>query len=281
MLKVEYLEKIPKWWNERKYYDLVLSNDIDSFMTCEVLKQVKGWDINYFYTFDSMGLTDSVTSNEYIGVDISFNQEMKCFDNHVVMLNEHDYCNSKSINFNVADKISRINYFNKYCGSTLLMVWALYDLPLPESEEGKMILLAIDSTFKGFYSPYLNDKTSNKHYLDAMGFYELYEVLKRHKQTDFIKLIRKYNLSSNIEAKKGYLQTDIDLEELRKVFDLPFLLPEKKFYCLQEYENKTVSLNADCMDISKDDVSESIYSIALTKRNFLNYSVLKGDSVMN
>lgn len=275
MIKVEYLEKIPAWWKERRYYDLVLSNDIDSFMACEVLKQVKGWEINYFYTFNAMGLTDSVASDEYIGVDISFDQDIKCFDNHVVLLHQSDSFNSQSINFNVADKISRANYFNKYCGSTLLMVWALYDLPLPESEEGKMILLAIDSTYKGYYSPFSRDNEANKYYLcEVMGFHELYEVLKRHKLKDFQELNKKYKLAEKIILEDGFLKTNIDLEGLRKVFDLPFLLPKKRFHLMQEFENKGVFLGDD-LSISKDEICQDIFSIALTKKNYMNYSVRK------
>ncbi len=274
MINKEYLNKMPNWWNERGYYDLVLSDDIDSFMACEVLKQVKGWEINYFYRFDSMGLTENANGEEYIGVDIAFNNNTKCFDNHVVMLNENDYYNLQSINFNIADKINRSNYFNKYCGSTLLMVWSLYNLPLPETEEGKMILLAIDSTFKGFYSPYANDKNSNKHYLvEVMGFHELYEVLQRHQQKDFSAIIRKYNLNEKIEIKKGYLQTNIDLEGLREVFDLPFLLPKNRFYLKNRYKKEVATLPGSNLDICKDDICEDIFSVALTKKNFINYSV--------
>ncbi|WP_198006894.1 hypothetical protein [Desulforamulus reducens] len=41
-------------------------------------------------------------------------------------------------------------------------------------EEAKMILLCIDSTFKGFYSPYPMPKEANKKYLvDYMDFPEL------------------------------------------------------------------------------------------------------------
>jgi hypothetical protein len=183
-----------------------------------------------------MGISEP-SNSEYIGVDLSLTHG-KCFDNHVVMLNEHDDYNYKSINFNVADQISRENYFQKYCGSTLLMIWSLYDIPLPESEEGKMILLAIDSTFKGYYSPYANDKNSNKKYLvDVMGLGELYEVLKRHKQQDFIKIMQKYNLNGKIDVKNGYLNTDIDLPGLREVFDLPFLLPKNPFQLLYKFNN--------------------------------------------
>ncbi|AEY67843.1 hypothetical protein [Clostridium sp. BNL1100] len=275
MIKVDYINKFPEWWKERNYYDLILSNDIDSLFSCEILKQVKGWDIQYFYDFSNVYVTDEADiSKRPIGVDIAVNiKNFKCFDNHVVMLSTDDYCNEQSINFNVADKVSRSNYFQKYCGSTLLLVWALYDIPLPKSEEGKMILLAIDSTYKGFYSTFQNDKISNKHYLvEVMGFPELYEVLKRHTQQDFNKIIYKYNLHKNIEIWDKKLNTDIDLEGLRKEFDLPFFMPKTDFLICKELTNKAVSLPKCNLNISKQDISENIFSCALTRKDFFNYS---------
>lgn len=266
-------EIFPKWVSDKKYYDLILSNDLDSLFSCEILKQVKGWKPNYFnYNFSAMGLTEDADGNEKIGVDLSLCQG-KTFDNHVTMMNSEDDYNEQSANFNILDKISRENYFSKYCGSTLLMIWSLYDIPLPESEEAKMILLCIDSTFKGFNSPYPLPQQANRKYLvDYMEFPELYEVLQNHKQYEFGQLISKYNLNGKIDLKKGYLHTSIDLEGLKKLFDLPFLLPKKPFYKKEDYTNKTRPLPKGNYSMVKDDISENMYSVALTKRDFINYS---------
>jgi len=266
VLKVECLNKIPTWWKERNYYDLVLSNDIDSFMSCEVLQEIKGWKINYFYSFHQMSKTKDAHES-YIGVDIAL-RDGKCFDNHVVKLKANDSHNKESINLNIVDNINRSNYFQKYCGSTLLMIWSLYDIPLPKTEEGKMVLLAIDGTYKGYYSRYANDNRANKNYLvDVMGLYELYDVLEKHRQKDFIDLIEKYQLAGKIKLKDGYLQTNIDFESLREIIDLPFLLPKKQFYIKECYEVCTISIKTYGFKISKN-----VISLALTKRDFLNYS---------
>lgn len=273
MLNKEYVQKIPDWWRNDKYYDLVLSNDLDSLFSCEILKQVKGWQIQYFnHDFESMGVTDESNGEEPISVDLSITYG-KTYDNHVVLLTENDDFNPESINFNVVDRVSRKNYFQKYCGSTLLMIWSLYDLPLPESEEAKMILLAIDSTYKGFYSPYTNDNNSNKKYLlEVMGFQELYETLERHVQNDFSKVIYKYNLSAKIDVHKGHLYTDIDLESIREIFHFPFLLPENRFYKLYDFNNVAQRLPKYNYDLVKNDISQDMFSVALTKRDFINYS---------
>ncbi|WP_066639683.1 hypothetical protein [Desulfolucanica intricata] len=273
-MKKEIKEKFPKWVNDKKYYDLILSNDLDSLFSCQLLELVKGWKPEYFnYNFSAMGITENAKSNEIIGVDLSLCVG-KTFDNHVVLMNEYDWYNPESANFNIIDRISRENYFSKYCGSTLLMIWSLYDIPLPASEEAKMILLCIDSTFKGYYCGYPLPKAANKKYLiDYMEFPELYEVLQTHKQSDFTYLIRKYNLSGKIRLEKGYLHTDIDLEALREIFNLPFLLPENRFYKKEEYESNAMRLPKGNYRWGKDDISQEMYSVALTKRDFINYSI--------
>lgn len=273
-MKLSVKEKFPAWVNDTKYYDLIMSNDLDSLFSCELLKVVKGWKPNYFNSnFSSMGLTEDANGDEVIGVDLSLCHG-RTFDNHVVMMNSNDDYNYQSANFNIIDKISRENYFSKYCGSTLLIIWSLYNIPLPVTEEAKMILLCIDSTFKGFYSPYPLPREANKKYLvDYMEFPELYECLQRHKQYEFGNLISKYNLAGKIKPKNGILQTNIDLEPLREVFDLPFLLPKNRFYKKEEYESNVMSLPKNNYRWVKDDISEEMYSVALTKRDYINYSI--------
>ncbi|ABO50651.1 conserved hypothetical protein [Desulforamulus reducens MI-1] len=134
-MKSNIKEMFPVWVNDNKYYDLIMSNDLDSFFSCQLLETVKGWKPNYFNSdFKSMGITEYANSgSNVIGVDLSLCSG-KTFDNHVVMMNQDDDYNYDSCNFNIIDKISRENYFSKYCGSTLLTIWSLYNIPLPKSE---------------------------------------------------------------------------------------------------------------------------------------------------
>lgn len=273
-MKKEIKEVFPSWVNDNKYYDLVLSNDLDSLFSCQLLEMVKGWKVNYYnWNFKALGKTDYAYSDEKIGVDLSLIHG-KCFDNHVVMMNKNDTYNPESANFNIVDKISRENYFTKYCGSTLLQIWSLYDIPLPVTEEGKLILLTIDSTFKGFYSGWPQPRAANKKYLvDYMGFPELYEILQTHKQSDFTNLFRKYNLNGKIDMEDGIIHTDIDLEALREIFNLPFILPKNRFKKHEVYESNVMSLPKGNYSWIKNDVSEEMYSVALTGQNFINYSI--------
>lgn len=258
---------------DKTQYDLILSDDLDSLASCMVLKYIKDWDIQYFYRFDGMGKAKSAT-NEAVGVDIALCKG-KTFDNHVTKLHKDDAMNPESINLNCMADICRDNYFTKYCGSTLLTIWSLFDLPIPESDEGKMILLCIDSTYLGFYSGYPNDRNANKHYLcDVLGLDELYDFQKDHKQMEYKAINKKYNLDAKIKSSKGILSTDIDLDAVSKEIGIPLILPDKNFYWHKKFSNNKTPIYDNRKNTTKlKDIVENPFSVAVTGRDFFNYSV--------
>lgn len=269
-MKAEYKEKLPQWYMDTKKYDLILSDDIDSLASCMILSQVKDWNIEYFYTFNGMSKTRSATK-EPVGIDIAL-YKGKCFDNHVTMLHKDDYFNPESINLNVMDKINRNCYFDKFCGSTLITVWSLFGLPLPKSEVGKMILLSIDSTYKGYY--YNRFRKRNRHYLcDVLGFDELYEAEEKHKEWEFTKVLSTYNLKSKIGVHRGILSTDIKLDEVSMELDIPLILPKNTFYQCKVFDNIDLPLNYNTRSTTKlTDISVNIFSNAVTGADRLKYS---------
>lgn len=270
----EYLKQIPNWYtNEVTQFDLILSDDIDSLTSCAVISQAKNWDIEYFYNFNGMGTTKNGT-NEMVGVDIALCNG-KTFDNHVVMLHIDDEFNPESINPNILNKSRRSNYSTKYCGSTLLLVWSLFNRPLPKSEIGKMILLAIDSTYKGFYSGNSTFEKANKHYLcDMLGLDELYECQKRHKAIEFTDLIKKFNLNSKITSKKGILSTSLKLDEISEEIEIELQLPTDTFYKYSEYGNNKMDLNySSRYHLKVNDVIIEPFSLALIYNDTVKYSM--------
>lgn len=274
-MNIKYLEQIPKWYtSEVTQFDLILSDDIDSLSSCEVISQAKGWNIEYFYNFNGIGTTRNGT-NEKVGVDIALCKG-KTFDNHVVMLNRDDEFNPESINPNIINQLSRGNYTTKYSGSTLLLVWSLYNRPLPKSEEGKMILLAIDSTYKGFYNYNPTFRNANKYYLcDMLGLDELYECQQRHTQSEFEKVKRKYNLTSKIVADKGVLSTGLKLDEISEEIELDIQLPTDKFYKYELYETYEDILSPNTRhSMGIEDLSNIPFSLAVTYNDTVKYSCL-------
>jgi len=248
-------------------YDLILSNDIDSLYSCIIIEQTKGYKINYFYDFRNL-YQSKQTQNKYIGIDIDL-VEGYCISNHVTRLSEQDKHNPKALNLNNA--ITNDNYKEKYSGSTVLYLYRLLKLPLPDTEQGKMILLAIDASFKGFYNPDFH--AIHKHYLvDVLEFEELYYICQKYCIDDFISIIIKYNLNGKIWFNNGGLQTNIKLRELQEVLGLPFFMPRIKFTKIKEFECITRPITNEK---TKEEIDSKIFSLALTRKNYVNYSKLK------
>jgi len=248
-------------------YDLILSNDIDSLYSCILIKQVKGYEVNYFYDFKNL-YQSKQSQNEYIGVDIDLT-EGYCISNHVTRLSEQDKYNLKALNLNNA--ITNDNYKQKYSMSTALYLHSLLKIPLPKTEEGKIILLAIDAGYKGFYNSDFQEV--HKHYLvDILGFEELYNLCQKYSIDDFINIIIKYNLNGKIWFNNGGLQTNIKLKELQEVLKLPFFMPKIKFTKIKEFECITRPITNEK---TKDELDSNIFSLALTRKNYVNYSKLK------
>ena len=256
----------------KQKYDLILSNDIDSLYSCILIKQVKGYDINYFYDFRNL-YQSKQSQNEYIGVDIDL-MEGYCISNHVTRLSEQDTYNHKAYNLN--NDVTQDNYTKKYSGSTALYLHKLLNCPLPKTEEGKMILLAIDAGYKGFYNSDFQEV--HKHYLvDVLEFEELYYLCQKYSIDDFINIIIKYNLNGKIWFNNGGLQTNIKLKELQEVLGLPFFMPKNKFTIIKEFEYISRPITNEK---TKNEIDSNIFSLALTRKNYVNYSKLKMEELV-
>ena len=275
----EIKDLLPQWYNDE--HDLVLSNDIDSLASCAVLKKAKGWDIKYFYDFKNVyRIYKYESEKEKCWVDVAI-KEGHAFDNHVSKLTLLDDWNEEMINLNEVAWITNECYEDKYAGSTLLEVWSLYDLPLPKTEEGKMLLLAIDVSFKGFYTDKFHD--TQKHYLvNMLGFDELYDVIKRHNRGDFYDIIAKYGLNADIVCKNGHLKSNLRLKEIGKLLELDLELPEGMFEIIEELDvvEEDVEDYHNCLN----DVSLRIKTIAFTYKNKMRYSkvhVERSENIMD
>ena len=271
-MEQNYKNKLPKWYEEQDQ-ELILTDDIDSLLACAVVMRHRHANISAFYDFDAMYYTDlydwslnNDMHNELIGVDCGLTNG-KTYDNHVQQILYNNNINHDSINFNVVDNKYTMNYFSKYCGSTAIMLYSLFDEPLPITKEGKMILLAIDSSYKGYYSKYLESKLAHKKYfLDCMQFDELYRILNYCNEDDFKRIINKYNLSGKIWIENGKLNTDIKLKEISKQIGIELKLPTDEFVLHREYERKeTGTLTAGLYN--------KAFSVAVTNKNRAQYSI--------
>lgn len=271
-MNLDYLENIPQWFEEQTELDLVLSNDIDSLLSCALLKEVKGWNVKYFYDFERCYASKTLKNgiHERCWVDVAVLNGEKGFDNHVSMVTVWDEYNKQMINPNLIANITNEEYPEKYAGSTALMIWSIYNLPLPETEEGKMLLLCIDSSFKGHYSERFAE--ANQFYLcDMFGFGELYDVMERHSIDEFYGLIDKYKLNETITMKDGKLHTKLDLKTIGELLGVDIKLPGDSFLLWKEYEIRQARIDAGYID-SYSYIANNIFTLAFTFKNCVRYS---------
>ncbi|NNG66153.1 hypothetical protein [Caldanaerobacter subterraneus] len=252
----------PDWVNSNEYYDLCLSDDVDSLLSCIFLEKIKGYKINYFYDFTNIYSTDKAT-NKVIAVDVDLTKG-KCWGNHVVIEG-----NKESANLNRVLGISQENYTQKYAGSTLLTILSYYDVDISQlSEEAKMILLCVDSAYLGFYND--NFKEIHKKYIgDILQFPELIEIEERHTKEEFEGLQRKYRLKEKIKInKEGMLDTDIALTELEAVLGIPFKLPSIKFYLRKSFQTDLIT--QEYYNTIKNFVN--IFSLAMIRKDSIKFT---------
>lgn len=279
LMKEKYLSKVPEWYKSNEKFDLVLSDDLDSLATVAVVQSVHpNWNVEYFYDFDNIYVSPDVyfkenKSRTRVWCDVAFCRNEMAFDNHISRKDIDDHVNPRCINPNILADVSNYGYTNKYAGSTALLVWSLYNIPLPKTEEGKMILLCIDSTFKGFYSSKFKER--NRFFLcDVLDLPELYEVEKRHDIKEFNQLMNKYGLSQKIRynSETKQIETKLDVAKISEMLGIELSLPTSSYDHWRSFEQRTVNMSG-IPSIKKLD--KYLMTLAFTYQNVAKYSVLK------
>jgi hypothetical protein len=274
-----YKELLPKWFEEQTKHDLVLSDDLDSLLSCAILNKVKGWKVRYFYDFEhtyvSTKLKDEYKNglSDRVWVDVAILNGEKAFDNHVSMVSLEDDGNPNMINPNLFCYITNENYEDKYAGSTALMLWSLYGLPLPKTDKGKMLLLCIDSSYKGHYSDRFN-KANTFYVKDVLGFTELYDLMNRKTYDDFYELTWQYGLNNKLNYEDGKIHTRLDIDEIGELLGIELnVLEDDVFVLWKEYEICDEDIryyHRSCRDIST-----KAFTLAFTFKNKARYSKIK------
>lgn len=271
-MRDEYAQLLPDWCMREEEHDLILSDDIDSLASCAVLNMVKGWTIRYFYDFNTIYKEDTKRSNNSkCWVDIA-TYKGRAFDNHVSLLSDWDTWNDDMINLNLMCQVTNENYTDKYAGSTLLTVWSVYDLPLPKTEEGKMLLLCIDSAYKGFYSDRFHDV--QRHYLvDVMGLDGLYSVVQRHTKEEFEDLALQYGLHHKISIYNREFQTKLPLDRIGQALGVDLnILPKTAYFPCRRLEQIMTDVGNKEYN---DELDANIKTLAVVYKGKVKYSKIK------
>ena len=283
-MKANYRDLLLKgneWIDGSDEYGLILTDDIDSLLSCSILKQKKNWNVEQILlfkacsqNFDAYGETLNAT-HEAIGVDLALTNG-KCFDNHLTRFSPNgDKDNPQSINLNRIEGISRYRYKDKYNLSTVLLLWSLYDLPKEKlSDELMMLLIAIDGSFDGFYTQEQYIPIHEHWIRDVLELPEFLKCERRHTRADFEAIQDKYKLKEKIKIKKSNLYTDIDIEAINELLawetDIQIELPADKFYQKAVVRDNGSYISRDLSSIKK--ICENPFCSALTKKNYVCYS---------
>lgn len=293
-MKELYREKLLKgneWIDSTDEYGLILTDDLDSLLSCAILKYVKGWNIEQAYIFkankqivkskdaqlyDYLGTIKDAT-HESIGVDLALTAG-KCFDNHLTQFSYGEKINPESINLNRVQNIYRQNYSKKYNLSTVLLLWSLYDL-LKEglSDELMMLLIAIDGSYEGFYTDARWVGIHEFWIRDVLDLPEFLECERRHTYREFKAIREKYNIhkgDGKITLSHGLLVTDIDLEALNDTLgwetDIQVELLEDKFYKKAVFKDHIAKIEGYPSSVRT--ICDNPFSYALTGKWAVNYS---------
>ncbi|HJF32212.1 MAG TPA: hypothetical protein K8V56_10640 [Sporosarcina psychrophila] len=243
---------LPEWTTTVQDRSLTLTNDLDSLISCALLKHLFGYEINYFYTFNSIMVADKTDKRKSIGVDLALKSGY-CYDNHLTMLTAKGYKNEDAANLNNVLNISNENYNLKYSFSTLMFLWSLYDVPLPVTDEGRITLLCIDSSYLGYYKHDGRYRQIFIDWMERLNMMELVEVLERYSFGEMEEFNRRHELKSTIfvNKRKGnkmdttirhsspYME-QLDFEWISEHLGFLVELPTNQFEILGSFTNKEV-----------------------------------------
>lgn len=260
----------PAWTHKTQDRDLLMTHDLDSVLACTILNDQEGYRINGFASFhEGVGLIDTVNAKKLIGVDFAMTGEKLCWDNHVTGLNANSYFNPNSANLNTIFKIHSQNgstYSKKMAFSTSLQVWTFYNLELPKTDEGKMLLLSIDSAYMGFYNSYF--KPIWVKWMKTLGLEELIDFCENHKEWEFKDFKKQYTEKLNFQD--GYVVYD---EKSRKfvedILGIELYIPIEQFQFFSKLTEYGIELSK-IHDLSRD---ESVLCYAITSKNWVQYSI--------
>lgn len=237
MIQQNLEEKLSKWYKDLngQDYALILTDDADSLLTCQFLQaNFPGLQVGGFFNFDELYINpERAKGKKWVYVDADITRG-RCFGNHKAPIS-----NPLALNPNI---VAPQAYNQKYIGSTLLWVMALYNEDLSALSEQELIkILCVDSAYLGYYNKNGAFKHINKKWFNALGYPELGDFLEAHQKEDFEKYITQNNLKAKINIKDGYLYSALNVPyshkfELLAQYKREFLNAEQ----LKKIEKSTI-----------------------------------------
>lgn len=250
-------ELYPKWTNEieNNIHNGGFTADMDGLLCSAFAKHHLGLEFNSFYDFKSIYQVNQSDDRETIYFDCAL-KEGKTFDNHMTRLNEKAYYNQQSANINNVNGVHLGRYTDKFAMSTLIQLYAIYSVPLPETLQGKLILLCCDVGFKGFYD--LRYKSTFLSYLEMFNMMELVDILEMYTIEQMYEFMLRAQMNMKIKRKNnGHLHIELDnrniygakwlnfengmdLDWFTEHLGYPVELPDSKFELTESFTTRVI-----------------------------------------
>lgn len=253
-------ELYPKWINNinNNKYVSGFTNDMDGLLCSAFAKHHLGLEVNAFYDFRSMNMIDPNDKRELIFFDAAL-CEGKVFDNHMTRSDAVSSYNTQSANINNVTDVHLGRYTDKFAMSTLIQLYAIYNIPLPTTLQGKLILLCCDVGFKGYYDS--RYKMQFLSYLKMFNMLELIEVLDMFTQSQMYEFMLMAQMNAQvvrnsdgtlwIEKNKSHpsarwidFDTGMNLDFFTKHLEYPVELPRGSFKTTESFKTQTVDSHA-------------------------------------
>lgn len=263
MIKYELDLKMPQWYKEiSEINGLILSNDLDSLISCNYLKEKFNCNVIGFYSFNEL-YSNGLHFKEAIGVDIDFCRS-KCFGNHAI---PKEIKNTNCVNLNNTITLDGGNYTKKFAGSTIVMLMALYNDFNNLNEEQIKLLMCIDSGYKQYYKY----RKQFDVWYKKLGIYDkVVNVLKQYTLEE----MQEYSIDLGINV--GIVMIDdtlaydkeFDIEKISNILSYDLVLPVDKFSLFMEFNTKSCLTS----DFKHHYNKETIISCARTYKDSVRFT---------
>lgn len=269
-------ETFPSWVNDDIYRDMILTDDIDSLMSCIVLNKLKGYEIRYFYDcsyttnsqaiYTDVNINTNVNVNEIVGVDFAL-EGFKTWDNHVTRITSEDPYNPLSANLN--NCITRNSYYSKYLVSTFFTICWYYGIDFMKwTTDQLLILCAIDGMYHPFKEENKRYKTTARRHFKELRVEFLSDFIQCNLK-DIIDIENDLHLKDKIIVNdEGYLTTNIDLWWISKIFNISVELPTSRFKTSGVYNKYYYNLDNKTSKMSLQE-ERRLLNFVLTGKNKL------------
>lgn len=257
---LETKDKFPQWCEDiETNYELLLSDDIDSFMCYVLQKELFNRECRYFIDVNYKKIngigeqmlystSDNIDWNNIIGLDIALENNVKCWDNHITRYSINDEYNRNSANMNVISNVCSYNYKSKFVVSSFITMLSYYNIDISSWNNEQ---LAVLSCIDGVYTPFLRPefKGQGRKNLEVLGYGLVADFIEENLQY-IVSIEYQYNLKSGKiwVDEDGLLKTNIDLLGLEllfnDVFKTSFSLPDHIFKPLETYKSTFVELGS-------------------------------------